>query len=148
MKKQNFIVMLYSVFLGLITVMIVLHARDYENSQGKESLASFYQYEGFEDYSIENVDADYFSSYSSKLSSVRLKQKSNVGLIEKPETAAKIGVSILKSKFGDAYVYKQSPYSVYLVNDRIWKVSGNSEEYEKPLVIYNQAADGQVLGIY
>ena len=91
MKKQNFIVMLYSVFLGLITVMIVLHARDYENSQGKENSASFYQYEGFEDYSIENVDADYFSSYSSKLSSVRLKQKSNVGLIEKPETAAKIG---------------------------------------------------------
>ena len=109
---------------------------------------SFYQYEGFEDYSIENVDADYFSSYSSKLSSVRLKQKSNVGLIEKPETAAKIGVSILKSKFGDAYVYKQSLYSVYLVNDRIWKVSGNSEEYEKPLVIYIQVADGQVLGIY
>ena len=56
--------MLYSVFLGLITVMIVLHARDYENSQGKESLASFYQYEGFEDYSIENVDADYLDRKS------------------------------------------------------------------------------------
>lgn len=148
MKKQSFIVRLYSVFLGLITVMIVLHARDSEKSQGKDNTASFYQYEGFEDYSIENVDADYFSSYSAKPSSVRVNQASRVGLIEKPETAAKIGLSVLKSKFGEAYVCKQSPYSVYLVNDRIWKVSGNSEEYEKPLVIYIQAADGQVLGIY
>ena len=140
--------MSYSVFLGLISVLIALSARDSENSPRKDNSATFYQYEGFEDYSIENVDADYISSYSAKPSSVRENQTSNVGLIEKPETAAKIGISILKSKFGEAYVYQQRPFSVYLVNDRIWKISGNSEKLEKPLVIYIQAADGQVLGIY
>jgi hypothetical protein len=43
---------------------------------------------------------------------------------------------------------QQKPFTVVLVNNKVWKVSGNPCVLEKPSAIYIQAADGQILGIY
>ena len=102
----------------------------------------------FEDYSIENCDSGYFYAYNEVPNSVRQKKPTDVALIEKPENAVKIGVSILISKFGEKYIMQQKPFIVVLVNNKVWKVSGNPDVLEKPSAIYIQAADGQILGIY
>lgn len=46
------------------------------------------------------------------------------------------------------YIMQQKPFTVVLVNNKVWKVSGNPCVLEKPSAIYIQAADGQILGIY
>ena len=51
--------------------------------------------------------------------SVRQKKPTDVALIEKPENAVKIGVSILISKFGEKYIMQQKPFIVVLVNNKV-----------------------------
>lgn len=147
MKKYNLVSILVLGFcLGLMTVLIAISVK--ENDANKAVKPNFFVYQGFADYSIEGEDSAYFYAYDEKIESVKKKYKYPLGIVQKPETAAKIGLSVLVSKFGEKYVSDRGPYSVVLVNHRVWKVFGNLEEYEMPPAIYIQAADGQILGIY
>lgn len=143
---QNFMMSVFGISIGFISVLIVLMIK--EQNVSKSNQVAFYTYEGFEDYSIENRDSGYFYAYNRQPRSVRVIKKTKVPIIEKPENAAKIGISILISKFGESYIMKQAPFTVVLINHKVWKVSGNAEEWDRPSAIYIQAADGEILGIY
>lgn len=146
-KRISLIAIIFIGFaLGFLTLKNLLGI--VPQHQIKASNFQLFNYDGFEDYSIENCDSGYFYAYNEVPNSVRQKKPTDVVLIEKPENAVKIGVSILISKFGEKYIMQQKPFIVVLVNNKVWKVSGNPDVLEKPSAIYIQAADGQILGIY
>ena len=102
-------------------------------------------YEGFADYSIEELGDSFFSKPMKLPNSISLHD--SITIVQKPETAAKIGILILSSKYGKNFVAGQYPFEVFLVNGKFWLVKGSERNNLKSSSLYMQRADSKILKI-
>ena len=74
-------------------------------------------------------------------------QKLKRGAVPDYETAAKIGIDVLSSMFGENTIMSQKPFNVELINDVIWYVHGTYYIYpgNNTAEILIQKSDGRIL---
>lgn len=134
----------FSLFLGAVLIGVIT---DGINKWKKNDFPSkSYVYEGFTDYSIEQLGDSFFSKSIKLPKSIALKDRN--AIVQRPQTAAKIGISILVSKYGKEFITSQYPFQVFLVNGKIWMIRGTRRNKQKtPSCIYIQKADSKILKI-
>lgn len=109
---------------------------DYDKKKEKK----MFIYKGFLDYGIETTSAFFDSGFTPKEISVASHSKEPV--VGKPNTAFKIAKEIFIAKFGRDFYEEQSPYTISLINGKIWKIRGSLK-----MTIYIQSADAQILSL-
>lgn len=133
---------LFSFLGGMVLAGVIVYGINVEKNK---TLSKAYVYEGFADYSIEELGDSFFSKPMKLPSSISLHD--SITIVQKPETAAKIGILILSSKYGKNFVAGQYPFEVFLVNGKFWLVKGSERNNLKSSSLYMQRADSKILKI-
>ena len=130
-------------FLGGIVLVGVIDS-GIKIKKDKTSTKS-YVYEGFADYSIEELGDSFFSRPIELPKSISLYDSTII--LKKPETAAKIGILILSSKYGEKFIAEQYPFQFFLINRKVWLIKGTKRNKRNTSSIYLQKSDGKILRI-
>lgn len=142
MENIKILKALFYLLLGFVLVGMVVKSINVERDK---TPSKTYVYEGFADYSIEELGDSFFSKPMKLPNSISLHD--SITIVQKPETAAKIGILILSSKYGKNFVVSQYPFEVFLINGKIWLVKGSEGNNLKASSLYIQRADGKILKI-
>lgn len=137
MIKLNIIWGIIFGFLSSVTCFYLISNDDFCQSQ------NMFKYVGFVDYSEDVVSRVELM----KIISEGYKRYPNYGhdevMVRTPETATKIGMAVLSSKYGVEFVEAQKPFRVYLLNGNVWMLQG----YNKGSKILIQKSDASILSI-
>lgn len=105
--------------------------------------AKMFKYVGFADYGEDVVSREQLMEIISEGYKRCPNYGHDVAMIRTPETAAKIGMAVLSSKYGVEFVEAQKPFRVYLLNGKVWMLQG----YNKGTKILIQKSDASILSI-
>lgn len=140
MKVANII---WGIIFGFMLSVICLSLKSHNLSRQNKQ----YEYIGFADYSEEMVSLEQLKEIISekyeRVPSYGYGQK----IVKNPDTAAKIGIAILSSKFGADFINRQKPFSVSLINQKVWMVQGRSSSQQAGSQILIQRSDASILSI-
>ncbi len=142
MENIRIIKAIFSFLGGIILIGVIANSIKIGNVKNPNKS---YIYEGFADYSIEELGDSFFSKPIKLPNSISLHDSTII--VHKPETAAKIGILILSSKYGKEFIANQYPYEIYLINGKIWMVRGSKRNRRNSSSIYLQKADSKILRI-
>lgn len=109
-------------------------------------------------YGLDNYDSQDFVNgvslyYDYNPTSIATKNKGDifdkkVGLIKSPMIADKVGLAILASKYGEDSISVQKPFSIYLLDGKVWKIIGKKRgAKDLQSSIFIQKVDGKILRI-
>lgn len=105
-----------------------------------------FKYIGFADYSEDVISHEQLKELVAEDYLRKPHYGYSVEIVQTPETAASIGLSVLSSKYGEKFIDAQKPFKVYLVNGKVWMLQGNVAHNKGSMVLI-QKSDGSILSI-
>lgn len=141
-KYYTIVNVLFAFMMGIVGTSLYVKVQARSNPVKKNKTFIYY---GPEDYSIEEVGADFFSKPLEPPLSIAISDK-EISL--SADAAAKIGICILTAKFGRSFIDAQKPFRVFLLQDKVWKITGGHNSNNHAISeIYIQKSDAKILRI-
>ena len=147
MKQTKYLINgIFTFTLGMMVSAIGIVACQSKKAKPKPRKVLFKDL-GHEDLSEEIVGGfEYFKILKKPQSIVHEYDK---GMVRTAKAAGQIGKIVMGSKFGWDFINAQKPFSVYLIDGKVWKVEGRKDSLNhSKCVIYIQKADAQILRMH
>lgn len=155
MNNSKFKILMNALFAFIIGATVTTVVLSSYNRKKKRPYRPNFIYKGFESLSIQDLEFEYGEKGAQEIINNIGKLPTSFACDYRPEgadlsakAAAKIGISILASKYGRYFINSQKPFQVYLLENRVWKVKGTPDNISHASSeIYIQKADAQILRI-
>ena len=145
MKQAKYLINgIFTFMLGMIiSALGIVTYQSKEREKTKQTRVLFKDL-GFEDLSEEVVGG--FEIFKDLKRPQSIVHEYDKGMVRTAKAAGQIGKIVMGSKFGWDFINAQKPFSVYLIDGKVWKVEGRKDSLNhSKCVIYIQRADAQIL---